>query len=259
MPATVTIESVDFLVLDERGVVDHVLGAAAEGRGLHVLTVNVDILRRLRKSAEFRDYVGDYVAIADGMPIVWASALQGERLPARVSGSDLIGSLTVAATGAGRRVLLLGGVGGAAEAACVALVDRGADRASLFSHELPNPMPFERAYLDELAALVQREAPDVVFVSLGSPKGERLISELRGHAPAASWLSVGAAFDFLAGRVDRAPRAVRDSGLEWFHRLSREPGRLGKRYLVDDAPFVVAMLARAAGRGIGSALGRKPA
>lgn len=245
----VDIESIDFLALDESGVVDYAIDAVREGRGLRLLTVNVDILQSLKRSPAYREVVGDdYEAVADGMPIVWASRLMGTPLPGRVTGADLIVSLTAAAASAGMRVLLLGGDGGSADAARLELVRRGAAIEQLAAIELPNPMSFESAFLAQLASDVETAKADVVFVSLGSEKGERLISSARHALPKACWLNVGAAFDFLAGRVERAPGHVQDAGLEWLHRLTREPGRLAKRYLVDDGPFALGMLARSAAR-----------
>lgn len=52
-------------------------------------------------------------------------------------------------------------------------------------------------------------------------------------------IGVGAAFDFHAGTVQRAPKWMRDSGLEWLHRLVSEPRRLWKRYLVTNTLFIV--------------------
>lgn len=245
----VSIEAIDFLALNERGVVDYALNAVHEGRGLRLLTVNVDILQSLKRNAAYREAVGDdYEAVADGMPIVWASRLMGRPLPGRVTGADLIVSLTLAATSAGMNVLLLGGDEGSAEASRLELARRGAAIEQLAAIELPNPMSFGPEFLARLAADVGAARADVVFVSLGSEKGERLISSMRHALPKACWLNVGAAFDFLAGRVERAPGHVQGAGLEWLHRLSREPGRLAKRYLVDDGPFALGMLARSAAR-----------
>jgi N-acetylglucosaminyldiphosphoundecaprenol N-acetyl-beta-D-mannosaminyltransferase len=69
---------------------------------------------------------------------------------------------------------------------------------------------------------------------------------LRPILPGAWWLGVGVSFSFLGGTISRAPAWMQRSGLEWLHRLSREPRRLAHRYLIDDAPFAAWMLLRAA-------------
>src|SRR6185503_14088249 len=91
--------------------------------------------------------------------------------------------------------------------------------------------------MERLAAALSEAAPDIVFVGLGSPKQEKLIGRLRSTLPGAWWLGVGISFSYLTGDVRRAPVWMRRCGLEWFHRLTSEPGRLARRYLVEGIPF----------------------
>jgi N-acetylglucosaminyldiphosphoundecaprenol N-acetyl-beta-D-mannosaminyltransferase len=77
----------------------------------------------------------------------------------------------------------------------------------------------------------------LVFVALGCPKQEAWMLAHRG-ALGAVMLGAGAAFDFLAGTQPRAPRWMRRAGLEWMHRLYREPRRLWRRYLVTNTLFL---------------------
>ena len=94
--------------------------------------------------------------------------------------------------------------------------------------------PFHTLTAQEDAAVVARinaRGAGVVFIGLGCPKQEYWMALHRGRVTAVM-IGVGAAFDFHAGTVRRAPAWMRDTGLEWLHRLLREPGRLWKRYLV---------------------------
>jgi N-acetylglucosaminyldiphosphoundecaprenol N-acetyl-beta-D-mannosaminyltransferase len=84
--------------------------------------------------------------------------------------------------------------------------------------------------------------PDIVFVGVGAPKQEKWIYRHYTSYRAPISIGVGATFDFLSGSVKRAPDFMQKTGLEWFWRLSQEPGRLWKRYLVDDAQFLVLLL-----------------
>ena len=86
---------------------------------------------------------------------------------------------------------------------------------------------------------------DIVYVGLGSPKQERVIEQFKHLLPRAWWLGVGISFSFLCGEVRRAPRWMQRCGLEWTHRLWQEPGRLAKRYLIDDLPFALRLFAGA--------------
>ncbi|WP_269748338.1 WecB/TagA/CpsF family glycosyltransferase [Actinoplanes awajinensis] len=94
-------------------------------------------------------------------------------------------------------------------------------------------------------AQVTAARPDLVFVGLGFPKQEYVIERLRRDLPATWFVGCGAAVNFVAGDVHRAPRWMQRTGLEWAHRLGTEPRRLARRYLRDDAPYALRLLARA--------------
>ena len=85
--------------------------------------------------------------------------------------------------------------------------------------------------------------PDLVYVGLGFPKQERVISRLRAELPFTWFLGCGAAVNFIAGDRARAPRWMQRTGLEWAHRLASEPRRLARRYVRHDAPYAMRLLA----------------
>ena len=87
----------------------------------------------------------------------------------------------------------------------------------------------------ELAAL----QPHILLVALGSPKQEELIAELHPHLPTTWMMGVGVSLSFVSGELGRAPAWMGQAGLEWLHRLAQEPGRLARRYLVEDLPFAL--------------------
>lgn len=245
----IELASVRLHAITERQCVAHVLAEIGAGRGGWIATANLDHVRRLQRPGDFRRaYEGATVVVADGMPLVWASRVQGTPLPERVAGSDLIHSLSAGAAGEGARVFLLGGDPGTAEAAAAELCARypGLEVAG---SRCP-PIGFERdpAQLDQLREALRAARPDLVFVALGSPKQELLIERLRAELPAAWWIGVGISFSFVAGRVQRAPRWVQRIGLEWLHRLLQEPRRLARRYLLDGPPFLVRLFGGAAWR-----------
>jgi N-acetylglucosaminyldiphosphoundecaprenol N-acetyl-beta-D-mannosaminyltransferase len=101
--------------------------------------------------------------------------------------------------------------------------------------------PFRSLTAEEDAAAVARinaSGAGSVWVSLGCPKQEQWMAAHRGRVQAVM-VGVGAAFDFHAGAVRRAPHWMRASGLEWLHRLASEPRRLWKRYLVTNSLFII--------------------
>ena len=232
--------------ITERQCIQHVLDALDAGRGGWIVTANLDFLRRLGRDASFAALCAKAsLIVADGMPLIWASRLQGTPLPERVPGSDLVPSLSAAAAERGRSVYLLGGDTGTADAAAAILEQRfptlriaGTACPLLgFEHD-------ERALGEVIENLVSA-SPDIVYVALGSPKQEILIDQARSLLPATWWMGVGISFSYLCGHVRRAPRWMQRLGLEWLCRLTQEPGRLGKRYLLQGIPFAVALLGEA--------------
>ena len=237
---------VPFAAVTEPQCVRHVLDEIDAGRGGWIVTANLDFLRRLVRDASFSSLCAKAsLTIADGMPVVWASRIQGTPLPERVAGSDLVSSLSVAAAERGRSVFLLGGAPGTADAAAARLREL-APELHIAGTACP-PMGFEtdpRASA-ELAEQVVRARPDIIYVALGSPKQELLIDRIHYRLPGAWWMGVGISFSYLCGHVRRAPKWLQRLGLEWLQRLCQEPRRLAKRYLLHGVPFAVGLLCEA--------------
>lgn len=209
------------------------------GKGQHyVVTPNVDHVVRLENDAAFRQaYAGATLVLPDGMPLVWASRVLGKPLKERVTGADLLPRACAMGARDGRSIFLLGGREGVAELAARKLAEKypGLRIAGVYSP----PMGFERdpAENRRIAALVNRARPDILVVGLGAPKQELWIAAHRRSLDFGVALCIGAAIDFAAGTLSRAPRVLRRTGFEWAWRLAREPRRLWKRYLVDDMAF----------------------
>jgi N-acetylglucosaminyldiphosphoundecaprenol N-acetyl-beta-D-mannosaminyltransferase len=227
--------------------VAHILDSLERGVGGWVMTPNVDILRRWVRDEQFRMLAADVtLCVADGMPLVWASRVMRTPLPERVCGADLTRSLLAAAADQSRSVFFLGGAPDAADAAADAM--RAAHPHINIAGTYCPPFGFENmpAEWSSMAEALYAAQADMVFVGLGCPKQEVVIDRLRPILPGAWWLGVGVSFSFLGHTIGRAPGWMQRSGLEWLHRLSREPRRLAHRYLIDDAPFAAWMLLRAA-------------
>src|SRR3954470_14957376 len=135
----------------QRQVVNRVFAALDWGQGGSVVTPNLEILRQSREDVELRRLIrGADLVLADGMPLVWASRLAGDRLPERVAGSDLIVPLAQVAARAGRSVFLLGGSPGTADAAAEYLREQAPGLE--ISGTLCPPYGFERSE-EELEAI----------------------------------------------------------------------------------------------------------
>ena len=243
---------VDGVALDpvtETTVVRQVMAESSAGRGGLIVTPNVDIHRQLRHG---HDHLLDGVelVVADGMPLVWASRLQRQPLPERVTGASLVWSLAAAAAEEDRSVFLLGAEPEVAAEAATRLVQRQPGLRVVGRHS--PPLGFETSPLEqqEIRTALRAAAPDLVLVALGFPKQERLMQDLRAEFPGTWFIGCGGSLDFIAGRTTRAPQWAQRSGLEWVFRLKQEPRRLFKRYLVHGVPHALGLTARSAVAGI---------
>ncbi|MAQ19583.1 MAG: glycosyltransferase [Sandaracinus sp.] len=231
--------------VDEAGLLDHVFGALARGEGGWIVTANLDILRRYALDSDCRAlYDAAEIRVADGMPLVWASRVAGRPLPERIAGSTLTLDLAERAAREGRSLYLLGGDPGTAAACRASLESRfaGLTIAGTSSPRVGSPANW--AEVERIAASIEGD-PDIVLVGLGSPKQEFLIQKLRQRFPKTWFMGVGITFSFVAGEVARAPEWMQRAGVEWVHRMVQDPGRLVRRYLIEDLPFAGVLFASA--------------
>ncbi|SDI84580.1 N-acetylglucosaminyldiphosphoundecaprenol N-acetyl-beta-D-mannosaminyltransferase [Nonomuraea jiangxiensis] len=229
--------------LTEAEAVQRVAAELAAGRGGRIVTPNVDICRAAATDPALRELVcaADLV-VADGMPLVWAARLLGTPLPGRVTGADLLWSLSELAARRGWPVYLLGGPPGVALKAADRLTARHPRLRVCGVHAPPYGFDATREGIERVRARVVAARPKLVFAGLGFPRQDRLVAGLRDELPGTWFLGCGAALGFAAGAVPRAPEWLRGAGLEWLFRLATEPRRLARRYLLDDLPFAARLL-----------------
>ncbi len=238
---------VDFDSVTELETCRHIADAIANRTGGFLVTANLDHLLRCSRHLEYRTLVQKAdVVVADGMPLIWASRVQGTPLPERVAGSSLCWSLAKTLAQAGRSLFLLGGNPGVAERASRVLVERFPGLRIAGTHCPPFGFENESIEIDRIRDMLRQSKPDVVYVALGSPKQEELIERFRGDFPETWWMGVGISLSFITGDVQRAPPWVQKIGLEWIHRLVQEPRRLVRRYLIDGVPFGLWLLGTSA-------------
>jgi len=237
----------------QREAVGRVMAALDAGQGGIVVTPNVDQLAQSAKQpALYQFFERASLVLADGAPLVLAAKLAQCPLPERVTGADLLWALTEAESARENGgIFLLGGAPGAADRAADRVVERFPTLRRPGTHCPPfgyEPDP------DEFAAMVsaiQAYQPRIVFCGLGFPKQEGLATALSRVFPTVWFVGCGQAIAFAAGDVSRAPKWMRENGIEWVHRLVTEPRRLASRYLGRDLPFAIKMM-------IGAVLRRSP-
>ena len=177
------------------------------------------------------------LSVPDCMPLVWLLRLKGHRNVERVYGPDLMLMLCEQGAKVGWRCFLYGGKVGVAEELKEVLVTRfpGLDVVGTSSPPFRSLTAQEEL---EVCNMINASKPDILWVGLGSPKQDIWMHEHRNKLDVSVMHGVGAAFDFLSGRVPQAPRWMMNSGLEWLFRLMVEPRRLWKRYTVVNLKFL---------------------
>ena len=203
----------------------------------YVCICNVHSVVTAGQDVEFGRIVeGADMATPDGAPVAKMLRAQGFVAQQRINGPDLMWRYCEQAALRGESIYLYGG-----EPKTLELLQKrlkttfpGLLIAGAFSP------PFRAATAEEDEADVARinfSGAGTVWVSLGCPKQELWMAAHRGRVNAVM-IGVGAAFDYHAGTINRAPRWMQNSGLEWLHRLCSEPRRLWKRYLVTNTVFL---------------------
>lgn len=221
---TVRILGVRVDCLDMAGAVGAIERMVTErGQTCLVATVNPEFVMRARVDDHFREVLeGASLCLADGIGVVWAMRRQGCPQFERVAGSDLVPALARSCARHGWRLFLLGARQGvAAECARRLEVENpGLEVAGTFAGS-PSPEDDEGA-LDRIAAV----RPDLLLVAYGAPQQELWIARNRERLKVPVAIGVGGTFDFLAGRVRRAPLLLRRAHLEWLWRLALQPRRV---------------------------------
>ena len=245
-PSKVQLMGVRIDCVTEKQVIARVISSIRDGIGGWIVTPNVDHLRIISERPDLLATVNQAsLKIADGMPLIWASRVQGTPLPERVTGAGLTASLTAAASKAGASVFLLGGNPGDGEAAAAVL--RRSNPGLKIAGIICPPLGFESDSLQmtEIANALRSAKPDLVYACFGFPKDPLVISALRPCLPAAWFLGLGGSLAIVSGRTRRAPRWMQRAGMEWLWRLGLEPRRLFRRYIVEDIPFAIRLLSNA--------------
>lgn len=181
--------------------------------------------------------------LADGTPVVWIGRRLGfGHLDRRVYGPELMAACLDRGRATGVRHYLFGSTSETLHALRTQIEHRWPG-AEMVGYEAP---PFRAQNDDEVAVSSRTMAlarADVVWVGLGTPKQDEMVDRL-ARSGSATYVAVGAAFDFIAGTKRQAPRWMREHGLEWLFRLLIEPRRLWRRYFIGNTRFVWSNLRR---------------
>lgn len=218
--------------------IKHLSYWASEHQSRVVCICNVHSVVTAKQDSEFKTVL-DFADMStpDGAPVAWMIRKTSGENQDRINGPDLMLKYCEHAEKIGQSIYIYGGK----ESTLDILVDvlkKKYPELKIAGYYSP---PFRELSKDEKQDVIDRinnSGAHTVWVGLGCPKQEKWMYEHKGKINAVM-IGVGAAFDYHAGTIQRAPKWMQNSGLEWFHRLCSEPKRLWKRYLVTNTLFIL--------------------
>jgi exopolysaccharide biosynthesis WecB/TagA/CpsF family protein len=200
----------------------------------YVVTPNLDHIVIMEEDREFAEiYENANLILTDGKPLIWISKMLKTPIKEKISGSDLFPQMCTMAAEKGYSIFILGAAEGVGAHAAQNLISKNPGLKIVGTYSPAMGFEKDEDELAKIAALVKEASPDILAVSLGSPKGEKFIYKHLKEYGIPLGISIGATVDFEAGNVKRAPKWMSDHGFEWLFRITQDPNRLIKRYWND--------------------------
>lgn len=241
-PSLVNVLGVGIHALDLSKATDLILAAINQEHKGYVCVTGVHGVMEARRDAAFRKVLREaFLVTPDGMPTVWLGRMQGQPQMKRVYGPDLMLDICARSTGPGGiRHFFYGGKPGVADQLAANLQARYPGLNVAGTHTPPF-RPLQAPELADLARVLEKASPDIIWVGLSTPKQEKFMAAYINKLPCKIMIGVGAAFDIHTGHINDAPNWVKKAGMQWAHRLQQEPRRLWRRYLLNNLTFVAAL------------------
>mgnify|MGYP001573061451 FL=1 len=188
-----------------------------------IATVNPEFLVEASRDKKFKRILNQAsLAIPDGIGLLWAAKRQKENFLERIAGADLVMQILKKQR---YSFYFLGGAPGVAKRAANKLLEKyprlkilGATDGGLITDS-------NLAHQKQLIYEINKTKPDILLVALGAPKQDKFIARWQKDLKCRVAIGVGGTFDYIAGTIPRAPRALQKIGLEWLWRFIREPRR----------------------------------
>lgn len=190
------------------------------GKKFYIVTPNPEILMYALKEPSYQMILNDAeIGIPDGIGLLMASKALGKRIIGRITGVDMMEKLCAQASKRTVNIGFLGGRGSVAERTAECLREKYPSLRVVYTNSEWDKGKLNGKHID------------ILFVAFGFPKQEEWIAENLQSLPVTCAMGVGGTFDYISGKVPRAPKAIRNAGMEWAFRLVRQPWRI-KRQLV---------------------------
>ena len=201
--------------------------------------INAAKIVNMKKNSKLSNSIKECDIIsADGQAIVWASKILNSPLKERVSGIDLMNTLIDLSNKNKYKIFFLG----ATDDTITKLINK---IQNIYGDKIIagwNHGYFEESVEEKLINKINRSNPDILFVGISSPKKEIFLNKYKNKLNVSFIMGVGGSFDVFVGKVKRAPIWMQKVGLEWFYRLTQEPRKMWKRYLVTNTVFIYTLI-----------------
>jgi N-acetylglucosaminyldiphosphoundecaprenol N-acetyl-beta-D-mannosaminyltransferase len=209
-----------------------------ENRHELILNVNAYALNLSWKQPWLRQFFNQAdIMFSDGAGVIIAARLLGYKIPERITYADWMWELASIANHSSYTLFFVGAKPHVAEKAANCLREQFPNLNILgTSHGYFNK-DFNSKENYELINRINTLSPNILILGMGMPIQERWLMENWDRINVNIALTGGAVFDYVSGELNRAPRWMTDHGFEWLGRLTIEPQRLWKRYLIGNPLF----------------------
>ena len=209
-------------------------------KNLNVAVCNANSVVRAKKNSDLQNILNSFdICTPDGFPIALASRILYKNTQKRVDGFKIFNNTLISSKDKNVSHFLYGNT---AEV-CEKIIEKSKymfPGVNILGYYAPSIKDFDKLAEETILQEIIDLKPDIIWVSLGFPKQELFINQIRKiYNTNTNLVGVGFTFDWTAGTKMKAPEWAANLGLEWVLRLIQEPRRLAKRYFVDNFLFIV--------------------
>ena len=206
----------------------------------YIVTPNPEIIVHGMREKEYEDILNQaQIAIPDGVGVVGAFKLLKKGVLERITGVDLMIDIVRECAKEGLTTGFFGGMSGVAEKTAECLIKSYPNLKVGFVGSEWGDEGFEKAKKYQAASRINERPIDILFVALGFPKQEEWIAANLDKIPVTCAMGVGGSFDYISGKIKRAPKILRSFGLEWAYRLINEPWRIKRQAVLPKFAYLV--------------------
>lgn len=220
----------------------HLLNLVKQDKG-YICVNNVHTIVYSILNKDYHRYINDSkISLADGMPLVYYSKFKHGINISRITGPTFLQKTLEYGQEYDLQHYFFGGTPETLNR-MMEVISKNYPDAKVSGYYSP---PFKKQFSPEENKIylehINNCNPDIIWVGLGAPKQEIWIAENINLLNRGVMIGVGAGFDYLTGKIKRAPDWMQKYSLEWIYRLIQEPKRLLKRYIITNTLFLIFIL-----------------